>query len=130
MRPDDMKSLALMQAEGGHKMQIVTAGDRAAIRYVDGPDAGKIVSGTVVPIQHSPEVGLAPDELWKAGEKVHFGNAIVDVLSPCDAAFLAAQDLAPNSMQLVDAERSASLYAAMAPGVEASGGSAGNTVAG
>ncbi len=58
------------------------------------------------------------------------GNAIVDVLSPCDAAFLEAQDLAPNSMQLVDAERSAALYDAMAPGVEASGGSAGNTVAG
>ena len=58
------------------------------------------------------------------------GNAIVDVLSPCDAAFLTAQDLAPNSMQLVDAERSAALYDAMAPGVEASGGSAGNTVAG
>ena len=57
------------------------------------------------------------------------GNAIVDVLSPCDAAFLTAQDLAPNSMQLVDAERSAALYDAMAPGVEASGGSAGNTVA-
>ena len=58
------------------------------------------------------------------------GNAIVDVLSPCDEAFLKAQDLAPNSMQLVDAERSAALYDAMAPGVEASGGSAGNTVAG
>jgi sugar/nucleoside kinase (ribokinase family) len=58
------------------------------------------------------------------------GNAIVDVLSPCDDAFLAVQDLAPNSMQLVDAERSAALYDAMAPGIEASGGSAGNTVAG
>ena len=45
------------------------------------------------------------------------GNAIVDVLSPCDAAFLTAQDLAPNSMQLVDADRSAALYDAMAPGV-------------
>ncbi|KAK0348493.1 hypothetical protein LTR94_037017, partial [Friedmanniomyces endolithicus] len=33
-------------------------------------------------------------------------------------------------MQLVDAARSAALYDAMAPGVEASGGSAGNTVAG
>ena len=58
------------------------------------------------------------------------GNAIVDVLSPCDEAFLKAQGLAPDSMQLVDAERSAALYDAMAPGVEASGGSAGNTVAG
>jgi sugar/nucleoside kinase (ribokinase family) len=58
------------------------------------------------------------------------GNAIVDVLAPCDPAFLTAQGLTPGSMQLVDADRSAALYAAMAPGVEASGGSAGNTVAG
>ncbi|HYC97290.1 adenosine kinase [Brevundimonas sp.] len=58
------------------------------------------------------------------------GNAIVDVLAPCDPAFLEAQGLTAGSMQLVDADRSAALYAAMAAGVEASGGSAGNTVAG
>ncbi len=58
------------------------------------------------------------------------GNAIVDVLAPCEPAFLEAQGLVPGSMQLVDADRSAALYAAMAAGVEASGGSAGNTVAG
>jgi len=58
------------------------------------------------------------------------GNAIVDVLAPCDPAFLTAQGLTPGSMQLVDAQQSAALYAAMAAGVEASGGSAGNTVAG
>ena len=58
------------------------------------------------------------------------GNAIVDVLAPCEPAFLEAQGLIPGSMQLVDADRSAALYAAMAAGVEASGGSAGNTVAG
>jgi sugar/nucleoside kinase (ribokinase family) len=58
------------------------------------------------------------------------GNAIVDILAPCEPAFLEAQGLPPGSMQLVDAERSAALYAAMAATVEASGGSAGNTVAG
>lgn len=58
------------------------------------------------------------------------GNAIVDVLAPSDAAFLDAQGLTAGSMQLVDAARSAALYEAMAAGVEASGGSAGNTVAG
>ncbi|HEY0598848.1 adenosine kinase [Brevundimonas sp.] len=58
------------------------------------------------------------------------GNAIVDVLAPCEPAFLEAQGLTAGSMQLVDAQRSAALYAAMAAGVEASGGSAGNTVAG
>lgn len=58
------------------------------------------------------------------------GNAIVDVLAPCEPGFLIEQQLAPGSMQLVDEAQSAALYAAMAPGVEASGGSAGNTVAG
>ena len=58
------------------------------------------------------------------------GNAIVDVLAPCEPAFLEAQGLTAGSMQLVDAQQSAALYAAMAAGVEASGGSAGNTVAG
>ena len=58
------------------------------------------------------------------------GNAIVDVLAPCDEAFLEREGLTKGSMQLVDEARGAALYDAMAPGVEASGGSAGNTVAG
>jgi sugar/nucleoside kinase (ribokinase family) len=58
------------------------------------------------------------------------GNAIVDVLAPCDPQFLTDQGLTPGSMQLVDEAQSAALYVAMAAGVEASGGSAGNTVAG
>lgn len=58
------------------------------------------------------------------------GNAIVDVLAPCEAAFLEQRGLVAGSMQLVDEDQSAQLYDGMAPGVEASGGSAGNTVAG
>jgi sugar/nucleoside kinase (ribokinase family) len=58
------------------------------------------------------------------------GNAIVDVLAPADDAFLAREGLAKGAMMLIDAARAASLYDAMAAGVEASGGSAGNTVAG
>ena len=58
------------------------------------------------------------------------GNAIVDVLAPCEPEFLSARGLQPGSMQLVDETQSAALYDDMAAGVEASGGSAGNTVAG
>lgn len=61
---------------------------------------------------------------------VALGNAIVDVIAPADDAFLQAQGLEKGAMGLVDAARSAALYAAMAPGVETSGGSAANTVAG
>ncbi|TQV79883.1 adenosine kinase [Denitrobaculum tricleocarpae] len=61
---------------------------------------------------------------------VGIGNAIVDVLAQSDDAFLKEHDLVKGAMTLVDAERSAALYDAMGPGVEASGGSAGNTMAG
>ena len=58
------------------------------------------------------------------------GNAIVDVLAPCDDAFLEREGLVKGSMMLIDEARAVSLYGAMASGVEASGGSAGNTIAG
>ena len=58
------------------------------------------------------------------------GNAIVDVIAPASDEFLIAQAMDKGAMMLVDETRSAALYAAMAPGVEASGGSAANTVAG
>jgi sugar/nucleoside kinase (ribokinase family) len=58
------------------------------------------------------------------------GNAIVDVIAPATDAFLAEAGLTKGAMMLVDAEQSAALYAKMAAGMEASGGSAANTVAG
>ncbi|MCF4166856.1 adenosine kinase [Zavarzinia compransoris] len=58
------------------------------------------------------------------------GNAIVDVLAPADDAFLDREDLVKGSMTLIDADRADALYGRMAAGVEASGGSAANTLAG
>jgi sugar/nucleoside kinase (ribokinase family) len=58
------------------------------------------------------------------------GNAIVDVLSPADDAFLAAEGIVKDAMTLIDEARARQLYDNMAPGKEASGGSAANTVAG
>src|SRR5690606_23010415 len=58
------------------------------------------------------------------------GNAIVDVLSRSDDAFLSARGLDKGAMRLIDAAEAEALYAAMGPGVEVSGGSAGNTMAG
>jgi sugar/nucleoside kinase (ribokinase family) len=58
------------------------------------------------------------------------GNAIVDVIAPADEAFLDAQGLAKGSMGLIDEDRVHSLYGAMAPGLETSGGSGANTIAG
>jgi len=61
---------------------------------------------------------------------VGIGNAIVDVIAQADDRFLAAQDLSKGTMALIDAARAEELYAAMGPGVEMSGGSAANTMAG
>lgn len=58
------------------------------------------------------------------------GNAIVDVLSRTDEAFLGQHGLVKGSMMLIDEERAETLYDAMGPAVEVSGGSCGNTMAG
>jgi sugar/nucleoside kinase (ribokinase family) len=61
---------------------------------------------------------------------VGLGNAIVDVIARCDDAFLARHGLAKGAMTLVDAVTSERLYGDMGPAIEASGGSAANTMAG
>lgn len=58
------------------------------------------------------------------------GNAIVDVIADTDDAFLSKQGLHKGSMRLIDEAEAVRLYAAMGPGREISGGSAGNTAAG
>lgn len=57
------------------------------------------------------------------------GNAIVDVIAHADDAFLAAHAIAKGGMTLIDEAAARSIYEAMAPGVEISGGSAANTIA-
>jgi sugar/nucleoside kinase (ribokinase family) len=62
---------------------------------------------------------------------IAIGNAIVDVIAQSDDAFIASEGLAKGSMQLLfSPEEAEALYAKMGPGIEASGGSAANTVAG
>jgi sugar/nucleoside kinase (ribokinase family) len=62
------------------------------------------------------------------------GHAIVDVLAPSDEAFIAHEGLPKGGMTLIDQHRAVSLYDKMQGrdlGLErASGGSAGNTIAG
>ncbi|MGH6980749.1 MAG: PfkB family carbohydrate kinase [Stellaceae bacterium] len=61
---------------------------------------------------------------------VGIGNAIVDVLVPSTDTFLSNHELKKGIMALVDENRAEMLYKAMGSGVEASGGSCGNTMAG
>lgn len=61
---------------------------------------------------------------------VAIGNAIVDVIARTEDAFITERGLIKGGMQLIDTAEAESLYAAMGPGVEVSGGSAANTLAG
>ena len=58
------------------------------------------------------------------------GNAIVDIIARTDDAFLARHAIAKGGMTLIDAAAANQLYGAMGPGIEKSGGSAANTIAG
>lgn len=58
------------------------------------------------------------------------GNAIVDVLTRADDAFLEGEGLDKGVMTLIDSHRAESLYGAMGPAQEISGGSAANTLVG
>jgi len=66
----------------------------------------------------------------KTYQIVGIGNAIVDVLSHCDDAFLAEHGIEKGIMQLIDKERAVTLYNRIGPALEVSGGSAANTIAG
>ena len=61
---------------------------------------------------------------------VGIGNAIVDIIGRCDDAFLSRHDLRKGFMRLVDAHEAEHLYALLQGGLERSGGSAANTIAG
>jgi sugar/nucleoside kinase (ribokinase family) len=61
---------------------------------------------------------------------VGIGNALVDVLSHETDEFIETMSLNRGAMTLIDADRAGELYSAMGPGIEVSGGSAANTMAG
>ncbi|MEQ8965112.1 MAG: adenosine kinase [Azospirillaceae bacterium] len=58
------------------------------------------------------------------------GNAIVDVLAHAEDSFIAENSLDKGIMRLIEADEAEALYAKMGPGIEISGGSAANTIAG
>jgi len=61
---------------------------------------------------------------------VAIGDAIVDVIATADDSFLERHSLTKGSMQLLSTEQGDTLYAAMGPAREISGGSAANSMAG
>jgi len=63
-------------------------------------------------------------------QAVGIGNAVVDVISQCDDAFLARMGIEKGVMQLIETERAEFLYANMTDRWQAPGGSVANTIAG
>jgi len=64
-------------------------------------------------------------------ELTGIGNAIVDVIAQVDDSFLSRHAIEKGAMTLIDTGRAEELYAALGQGaIQASGGSAGNTMAG
>ncbi len=61
---------------------------------------------------------------------VGIGNAIIDLLAHAEDQFLVDHELNKGGMTLIDEATAERLYAAMGPATRASGGSAGNTIAG
>ena len=62
---------------------------------------------------------------------IAIGNAIVDVIAQADDAFITSEGLEKGAMQLLfSTEDAEALYSRMGSGIETSGGSAANTVAG
>ena len=61
---------------------------------------------------------------------IAIGNAIVDVMAPCEDALIEELGMARGGMMLIDTDRAHALYDAMGPAREVSGGSAANTLAG
>lgn len=68
--------------------------------------------------------------MTKTVDVLTVGNAIMDIFATCDDAFIADRDIGKGMMNLVDADRSAALYADLANAEEISGGSAANTAVG
>lgn len=58
------------------------------------------------------------------------GNAIMDVVAPCEEAFLQELSIPKGGMLLIDELRAKELYARATPRIETAGGSAANTVIG
>ena len=61
---------------------------------------------------------------------IAIGNAIVDVMAPCDDATIERLGMTRGGMMLIDTDQAGTLYEAMGPAREISGGSAANTLAG
>ena len=66
----------------------------------------------------------------KTYQLVGIGNAVVDIISQTEDAFLTENEIEKGIMQLIEQDRAEQLYGAMADRLQTPGGSVANTIAG
>lgn len=96
------------------------------VRDGSGPSWGPGLTSPAVPETNAPTIDVNPGDL----DVVGIGNALVDVLSHGTDDLVDELGLVKGSMNLVESDRVEFLYERMGAGVEVSGGSAANTMAG
>jgi hypothetical protein len=75
---DDANLLGEFQLSDGIRRELAFTkdGKMIGVRYVEGKDAGKFERRTAVKFSEEPAEGMIPVEIWKGGQRVHFGNEI------------------------------------------------------
>jgi hypothetical protein len=70
--------LSEIQTRGGPRKRLAQHRDgRIGVQYLEGPDAGKFESRTMVTPARTPQLGLHPVEVW--GDVTHVGHPIIHV---------------------------------------------------
>jgi len=94
---------------------------KIGLKYIDGKNAGKFIKNTVVNAFESPEVGLAPLEIWGNGVDARFGGKIkevaeVPIVEPTvEPTVVTAEELATEAAPIGSVE---SVAAADIPGTD------------
>lgn len=78
---EDADKLSLVQTQGGPKKIYEFPDGKIGVMYLRGRHKGNIEAGTLITPKTNPEVGLTPLETWDNGNKVHFGNRIIETVS-------------------------------------------------
>ena len=134
-RADDAEDerVALRRGERVFEGETDRLEERAHAKWTrDRPEGATLLSRGTAP--YTPPALINPRVLLRMTRTDHdvlgIGNAIVDVIAHADDAFLERRSLVKGTMRIVGAADADLLYGEMGPGVEMSGGSVANTVAG
>lgn len=84
IRPEDVYNIDIVAAQGlpGRVALAEYKPGVVAVKFIDGPSAGKFINGTQTKAFYQPEIGLAPLEIWNDGTGFHFGNKITEITDP------------------------------------------------